>query len=398
MALGATAQHNKEVIDLRKLRDAFAELSSTRARLFSAPGRVNLIGEHTDYNEGFVLPIGASLRVYVAAALRHDGQVRVFSQDLNETKTFSVAKSSNSAQRSKGWLSYVEGITQTLVGAGVEFPGADFAIVSEVPLGGGLSSSAALEVSIGFAILKLCGSSIDLLDLAIKAQEAEHVFVGTRSGLMDQLSVTFAEKDRAMLIDCRSLEIRQIPINLPTTAVVICNTGVKHNLANSAYNERRQECEHAVALLREKKPEVRALRDVNFNEIDLLEDLPQPERSRARHVIAENERTIEASRALAAGDVNKLGTLMIQSHVSLRDDFEVSCRELDIMFELAQEQRGVSGARMMGGGFGGCTVNLVELDHLDDFTNRISYEYRHATGRVPVISVVHAEAGVRELS
>jgi galactokinase len=385
------------MVDLQKLRDAFAELSAKEPRFFSAPGRVNLIGEHTDYNEGFVLPLAANLRTFVAAALRDDGQVRVHSIDLNETASFSLATLESILEtESRSWLTYIEGMTQTLTAAGLNFGGADLALVSEVPIGAGLSSSAALEISVGFALTKIAGLNIGLMDLALAAQETEHCFVGTKSGLMDQLTAAFAEEEHAMFIDCRSNQITQIPMKLPT-AVAICDTRVKHTLAASAYNERRRECENAVRLIRRKKPEVMALRDLSVTDLQIIEELPEPERRRARHVVTENHRTLLAAQALEANDAGLVGKLMTQSHASLRDDFEVSCRELDIMFDLAESQPGVSGARMMGGGFGGCTINLVDRGELKNFTDRMTEGYEQATGLTPIIYVIEPDAGVREL-
>jgi len=404
------------MVDLGKLQRAFAELSGTAPRLFSAPGRVNLIGEHTDYNEGFVLPLAASLRTYVAAALRDDGQVRVHSAltgvgardavppQLNERASFRLDGNRGTAgraeqgkdQAAESWSSYIQGVTQTLVVAGLKFNGADLAIASDVPIGAGLSSSAALEISVGYALARMADFEMEPLELARAAQKAEHNFVGTNSGLMDQLTATCAKKNHAMFIDCRSYQVKQIPIALPEIAIAICDTTVKHALVSSAYNQRRRECERAVELLRETRPEVRSLRDLNPSDLPIIEQLPEPERRRARHVVTENERTAQAAAALAAGDVARLGQLMRQSHASLRDDFEVSCRELDIMFELAATQ--TVGARMMGGGFGGCTINLVRRDRLDAFQEHMTTGYRQATDLDTTIHVVEADDGVNELS
>lgn len=386
------------MVDLLKLRSSFAELSAVEPRLFSAPGRVNLIGEHTDYNEGFVLPMAANLRTYVAAERRTDGQVVVHSVDLDETASFSLNDDSRHPQAdSKSWVNYIQGITNILGAAGLPLGGANLAIASDVPIGAGLSSSAALEISVGFALAEMAGLEISRLDLARIAQEAEHVFVGTNSGLMDQLTATFAQKNHAMLIDCRSLQVTQIPLKLPTSVIAICDTRVKHALVGSAYNERRRECERAVQLLSDLTPGVGSLRDVDMGELSLLDALPEPERSRARHVITENERTLKAAEALVAGNACKLGELMVESHESLRDDFQVSCRELDLMVELALKQDGISGARMMGGGFGGCTVNLIDRDKLDVFVERMAEGYQQAIGFLPLINVVQPDDGVSEL-
>ena len=385
------------MLDLPKLRKAFAELSPKEPRIFSAPGRVNLIGEHTDYNGGFVLPMAANLRTYVAAALREDGQVNVYSADLDQRASFSSARAESDLQMADSWSAYVHGMTQTLMRRGLKLSGADLAILSEVPIGAGLSSSAALEISVGFALREIAGDKIDLMDLALAAQEAEHDFVGTNSGLMDQLTAAFAKKNHAMFIDCRLNQIKQITMNLPAVEVVICDTKVKHALVSSSYNERRRECEHAVELLQVEKPEVKLLSDLDTTNLDIINQLPEPERRRARHVVTENQRTVQAAEALQRSDACGLGRLMTQSHKSLRDDFEVSGPELDVMFNLAQDQKGVYGARMMGGGFGGSTINLVELESLDSFIDHMNANYLQATGLVPNVNVVRTDDGVSEL-
>jgi galactokinase len=296
------------------------------------------------------------------------------------------------------WLAYVEGIARVLVQKGFPLKGADLVISSELPIGAGLSSSAALEISVGFALLKLAGSKIDLAELALAAQTAEHLFVGTKSGLMDQLTAAFGVRNHAMLLDCRSLKRRLAFVNLPRMAVVICDTGVKHDLATTAYNQRRQECERAVDILRKKKRDVRSLRDVTLADLELYGDLlPNTLRRRCRHVISENDRTLLAAEALMNGNIDHLGELMNLSHQSLRDDYEVSCRELDIMVQLASQQKGVPGARMMGGGFGGSTVNLVPLNNLGQFRQCVSLSYRQATGLEPAIIQVEADDGVCEM-
>lgn len=388
-------QDSKRVPNVNELPGAFYQIYGRQPRLFSAPGRVNLIGEHTDYNEGFVLPMAANLRTYVAAAPRKDSLFRVHSFNLAEQLDFDLeATPEPDATR---WLSYVEGVTRVLSDKVHRLKGADIAISSDVPIGAGLSSSAALEISVGFALLKLSGSEIDLMELALAAQTAEHLFVGTRSGLMDQLTAAFGLKDHAMLIDCRSLERELAAMNIPDMAVVICDTGVKHSLATSAYNERRRECEQAVNLLRKHNPAIRSLRDVTLGELESREKLlPEILRKRCRHVISENERTLSAIQALRHGHIDRLGELMNLSHESLRDDYQVSCPELDLMVELARQQDGVAGARMMGGGFGGSTVNLVSRDRLDQFRSFVSDGYYNATGLLPMIFPVQADDGVKE--
>lgn len=385
------------MLDPEQLKSSFQKLYGMKSRLFSAPGRVNLIGEHTDYNEGFVLPLAADLRTYVAAAPRTDTLIRVHSFDLDEDSGFDLEARPKAPR--KGWTSNVEGVARVLAEKGFTLRGAEVAISSEVPIGAGLSSSAALEISVGFALLMLGENKIDLMELALSAQAAEHRFVGTLSGLMDQLTGAFAVRDQAMLIDCRSLERTLTPLNLPEFSVVVCNTMVKHELATSGYNKRRDECREAVIILRREKNSIRSLRDATLDDLEASGDLlPEALRRRCRHVISENERTLLAAEALKNDDVIKLGELMNLSHNSLRDDYEVSCRELDTMVELARQQHYVTGARMMGGGFGGCTVNLVRRDDLDQFRQVISAGYEQATGLVPAIIPIKADDGVGEIA
>jgi galactokinase len=266
-------------------------------------------------------------------------------------------------------------------------------------MGAGLSSSAALEVAVGLALLRLARIDVEPIELALAAQSAEHRFVGTKSGLMDQMTAIFGQKDFALLIDCRTQDRRLIPMKLPQTAIVICDTGVKHNLAATAYNQRRLECEQAVKLLREQDPAIHTLRDIAMARVaDYADYLPATLFRRIRHVVSENDRTLVAAEALADGDVALLGKLMNSSHESLRDDYEVSCRELDIMVQLSRDQPGVAGARMMGGGFGGSTVNLVPCERIDDFRQRVSASYQRITGIKPNIFTVTAAEGVFEMA
>lgn len=383
------------MVQLNELRRSFRQLYAQEGRIFSAPGRVNLIGEHTDYNSGFVLPFAANQRTYVAAANRNDSLVRVHSFNLNKDAEFDL----ESEGIESGWLAYVQGVARVLAEKGHELGGANIAISSEVSMGAGLSSSAALEISSGYAFLKLADGEIDLLELALSAQLAEHRFAGTESGVMDQLTSIFGVKNHAMLIDCRSLVRKQIPLNIPSMAIVVCDTAVKHRLSSSAYNLRRHECRQAVTEIRKHDSSVQSLRDVDIEKFEFLQDkLDRTLRRRARHVLSENQRTLSAAEALQDGDVQRLGRLMNYSHVSLRDDYEVSCRELDIMVDLARQQEGVAGARMMGGGFGGSTVNLVSRGKVEQFRSIVSEAYQGATGLAPSITLIEADEGVRESS
>jgi galactokinase len=385
------------VVNIDNLIDQFQRIYGKSPRVFSAPGRVNLIGEHTDYNEGFVLPIAIDRRTYVAAAANDARVVRVQSLDLNEADAFFLDEPNRLLK--DNWLAYVAGVAFELEKGGSRLSGADLVIGSDVPTGAGLSSSAALEISVGFALLALSNEDLEVTSLALTAQRAEHSYVGTRCGIMDQLTVSAAQKSHALLIDCRSLDVKHVDLNLSETAVVICNTNVKHALATSAYNQRRRECEDAVRILRRYLPTISALRDVNGGDLEKhAGELPDALYRRARHVISENARTLEAAIALKDGDVEEFGRLMAASHASLRDDYEVSCAELDLMVALARSCAGVFGARMTGGGFGGCTVNLVHSDEVESFTRLISKEYRVRTGIDADIYAVNTNDGVLEMS
>ncbi|HYX90778.1 MAG TPA: galactokinase [Myxococcaceae bacterium] len=375
---------------------AFRDRLGRAPRLFRAPGRVNLIGEHTDYNDGFVLPLAIEASTCVAAAPRGDRRISVDSLDLGARLELDLdgARATLPGQ----WGAYVEGVARVLEARGIRLGGADLVIASDVPIGAGLSSSAALEIASGLALLAVSSRPIDRIQLALAAQESEHDYVGTRCGIMDQLASALAEEDRALLIDCRSLEARTVPLRLPRHAVVIFDTGVKHALAAGEYNARRGECERGVALLREILPEIRALRDVTEIELERYGDrLPERVLRRCRHVVGENARTLAAVVALERGALEELGRLMAASHASLRDDYEVSCAELDALVEIASSMPGVTGARMTGGGFGGCTVNLVEREALSEVIEGVAGAYQLRFGRKPQAFVTKAAGGAGEI-
>jgi galactokinase len=390
------------VIDAAALRQAFRDVYGAQdgaPRLFRAPGRVNLIGEHTDYNEGFVLPMAIDRETCVAARPRADRVVRIFSVNLNEHAEFDLDQP---GERERGiWLDYVEGVAQALERRGVRLGGADLALSSDVPVGAGLSSSAALEVSAGLALASVSGREVDPVELALAGQEAEHTYVGAKVGIMDQFIAALGCAGHALLIDCRTLETQAIPVDTTDTLVAICDTRVKHELSASEYNTRRAECEQGVELLRRAGlTDIRALRDVSEADLERYgRALPEVVGRRCRHVVSENARTLDASAALRDGRLEEMGRLMYASHESLRDDYEVSCAELDELVEIATSLAGATlGARMTGGGFGGCTVNLVRRDQLEIFRDTITREYTDATGRTPNIYVSEAGEGAGEVT
>lgn len=378
---------------IERILAGFADMSGGQApRLFRAPGRVNLIGEHTDYNNGFVLPMAIDLETIVAAVPTKGREVRVRAVDVEGEQAVIDLESEGTKLRG-GWLDYVEGPIRMLQERGARLTGADLVFASSVPIGSGLSSSAALEISVSTAMLGISGVEMDPLEIALAAQKAEHEYVGTRSGLMDQLASVFGRSGHALLIDCETNERDEVPLEIGENSVVVCDSKVKHELASSAYNERREECEAAAAYFK-----VSSLRDVTLEDLQAAgDDLSEVIRRRCKHVITENERTLAAAAAFRAADLETIGELMYGSHRSLRDDYEVSCPELDLLVETASSISGVHGARMTGGGFGGCTVNLVRTDQIDEFRSQISERYKDEFGLDPDVFPVAASAGASEL-
>jgi len=357
---------------------------------------VNLIGEHTDYNDGFVLPMAIDRAVVVAAAPRAGRRVRVLSIDLGEE--IEIDLDHPGEPRRGSWVDHVEGVVRSLVRRGVALAGADLVLTGDVPLGAGLSSSAALEVAVGMALWSLAGGPVDRVALALAAQAAENDWVGTRSGVMDPMIAALGAADCALLIDCRSLEATAVPLALPDHVIAVIDTRVTHDLASSAYNQRRSECERGVELLRRWLPDVAALRDVTPADLEpLAGQLPEPVRRRCRHVVRENARTIDAAAALRAGDLVGFGRLMNASHRSLRDDYEVSCPELDLLADLAAATPGVLGGRMTGGGFGGCVIALCERAAEQPFIAAAASAFEGRFGRVPVAFSSRAAAGTCEV-
>ena len=356
--------------------------------LYRAPGRVNLIGEHTDYNQGFVLPIAIELSCYVAVAPGGStGQLRVYSEDLLKGSEWPAADIRNARPRGD-WSDYVFGVAQQLALRGHEIEPKDLLVHSTVPVGSGLSSSAALEVSTALALAD--GRVTDPMELVSICHAAENQFVGMPCGIMDQFVSVFGQAGAAIKIDCRSLEYETAPIP-PSVAIVAVNTMVKHELGASAYRERVAECAQAVEFIRKSRPEVKTLRDATPEMV--TDDMPQPDRKRARHIISENERVNQFVDAAKAGDVRRMGELFVASHRSLQHDYEVSCPELDFLVDAALKIDGVYGARMTGGGFGGCTVNLVDPGAVAAFRQKITAAYTGEWKITPQIYECRPSAG-----
>jgi len=356
-----------------------------------APGRVNLIGEHTDYNDGFVLPVAIERDMMVALAARADREVTLYSQDFGEAATFSLDDIRKDEEHT--WSNYARGVARELQAAGVPLRGIDAVTQGNVPIGAGLSSSAAFEVAMALAFILAADAPLDRVQVALIAQRAENRFVGMQCGIMDQFVSALGEAGHALFIDTRDLSHRAVP--LPEgVRVVICDTMTRRGLVGSAYNERRQQCEEAVRLLQGALPGIRALRDVTPDDLARHGHLLPPiVLKRARHVVTENARVLDAIRALEAGLPEEFGRLMDASHASLRDDFEVSSRELNLMVEVARDAPGCLGARMTGGGFGGATVNLVRESEVPAFVEAVAAGYQARTRLKPEITVTAAAAG-----
>jgi galactokinase len=362
------------------------ESGSTRAR---APGRVNLIGEHTDYNEGLVLPIAIDRACEVSAIRRDDRLLRIRSRELGETAEASLDR----AVPRGHWSDYPVGVAVMLEAGGVRVSGADLAIESEVPPGAGLSSSAALEVAVARALLELAGTSLDEVSLARLCQRAENEFVGARCGIMDQFVSISGRAGHALMLDCRTLGARHVPLP-ESLRIVVVDSGVRHSIAAGEYNRRREECDEAVRLLAARRPRIRALRDLTPADLGKAAKLLPPVLARrARHVVTENARVEATAAALEDGRLGELPGLLSESHTSLTRDYEVSCAELDLLVQLAGDAPGCCGARMTGGGFGGSTVNLVRQEQVSAFAESVQSGYRRETGREAAVHVCRAADG-----
>lgn len=394
----STSPQNEEIDNAQcsALTDQFHQIFGSQPAIYQAPGRVNLIGEHTDYNDGFVMPAAIGFYTYAAIAERDDSKLMVHSVNYSERAEFDLQNLPKS--RANHWSDYVVGVAKVLSAAGIALRGANLLLSGKIPQGAGLSSSASIEVVTAFALLDLAGKEIDKKQLARWCQQAENEFVGARCGIMDQFISSHGKRDHALLLDCRSLEFRPLP--LPENArLVVCNTMVKHSIADGKYNERRHECEQGVQLLTQYLPAIKALRDVTETQFAQFADtLPTTIRNRCRHVISENARTLAAAAALGQNKLVTFGQLMNESHHSLKTDYEVSCTELDLMVHIAMQVEGVYGARMMGGGFGGCTINLVQVEQVENFTQTIAARYEQLTKIKPEIYVCAAAEGARKIA
>lgn len=371
-------------------RDQFGR---TPTHIAATPGRVNLIGEHTDYNQGLVFPMGIDRYVAIAASPAEGGARRLIVYSDAARETAEIRLNEEILRRDPGWSNYVRGVAAGLIRRGYPVAGLDLTIASTVPLGAGLSSSAALEVATVSILESTSGLHLDPMEKALLCQTAEHEFALVPCGLMDQMACVFSRHESALFIDCRDLSVKYVPFSNPQIGVLICNSNVRHSLGSSAYGTRRSECEHAARLLGKS-----SLREATLEELSRSARLlGSPLLQRARHVITENERVRSFAVALEGADMDSAGSLMHESHVSLRDDFQVSCRELDLLVDLADglgRSAGVFGSRMTGGGFGGCTVSLIRMERAEEIADVLAARYHEQTGRTADVFITRPAEGI----
>lgn len=375
-------------VNANELKQKFQQLFGAKPALYRAPGRVNIIGEHTDYNDGFVMPMNTTVFTWVAASPRNDRTIRAHSVLFGETFEFKLH--GIEAGGAPAWAEYLKGVAFVLQDEGFELCGADLVIEGEIPLGGGLSSSASLEAAIGVALLGCAGQETEPMELALMCQRAEHEFAGAPCGIMDQAVICCCPQDHAIKLDCRSLEIEAI--RLPDDlCLLVVDSGVKHQLSDGGYKQRREECDFAIALLSSKETGTKSYRDLRLADVDEYRaELGELPFQRARHVVSEIDRVLKAEDAIARQDLEALGEILRASHASLRDDFMVSCKEMDFLVETANETPGVYGARMVGGGFGGCAIVLVDPSCLADARAHIVRAYEEFSGKEPWHHVVRS--------
>ncbi|MFH0964684.1 MAG: galactokinase [Planctomycetota bacterium] len=384
---------------LRQIRSEFEGLWGPADALVvaQAPGRVNLIGEHTDYNDGYVLPMAIDLNIIIAGRPNGRKVARVYSSDLNSSVEFHTRKLEIGGL--PVWARYLIGAARRVMGPGEEMPGFDAVIQSTLPIGASLSSSAAFTIAGSLFIGEIAGVPLTRKGVALACQQVEHEDIGVRCGIMDQMVILNAREDNALLIDCRSLLYEWVPLHLREHTICVCDTGVKHALARTAYNQRRSECDAAARHFAKRLPGVRALRDVTIEELKAEgAGLTPTVLKRARHVISENRRVVESIDALRKGDLARFGGLMNESHDSLRTDYDVSSAELNTLVDAARSVDGTLGARLTGAGFGGCTVNLLRADAITAFTETVSEKCADAFGHTPKIYISRARRGARVLT
>ena len=380
---------------INNIENKYNELFSGKPLIVRSPGRVNLIGEHTDYNEGFVLPAAIDKAIIMAITSREDDQCRIYAADLDD---HFECKVSSFERSDKGWPNYVMGVVDQILKRGLKINGFDCVFGGNIPLGAGLSSSAALEGSVSFALNQLYNLGLSKTDLVNIGQKTEHEFVGVKCGIMDQFINIYAEQKTVLKLDCRSYDYEYFPFGLENIKIVLCDTQTRRELATSEYNIRRQQCESGVDILRRHNQDIQSLRDVSLDFLETYKaELDEIVYRRCEYVIKENERVLAGCQDLKRGDIASFGKKMFASHFGLRDDYEVSSPELDVLVDIAAEVPGVLGARMMGAGFGGCTINLIEEEYLNDFTVLIRDMYKEKVSKDLKYYVCSIEAGTSEV-
>ncbi|NOQ27398.1 MAG: galactokinase [Bacteroidales bacterium] len=375
-----------------EIKNKFIELFESEPIIVKAPGRINLIGEHTDYNDGFVLPAAINKNIYFAVQKNNLNQIRLFAENLNDSLNISIDKIE---KNSKEWANYLLGSYLEIVKAGFDVQGFDCVFGGDIPLGAGLSSSAAIECGLIFGLNELYQLNISNLQIAKLAQKAENNFVGVKCGIMDQFAIVHGEESKVIRLDCRTLEYTSHSFDLKNYIPILINTNVKHSLASSEYNTRRKECEAGVEIIQKYVPNVSSLRDITLNDIEKLKKYFDPIiYKRCTFVIEENQRVNQFCEDLNKNDLLRIGELIYESHKGLRDKYEVSCKELDILVDEAMNMDCILGSRMMGGGFGGCTLNLVKRDSVDIFKENISKIYTNKTNIKPDFYTVEITKGL----
>ena len=378
-----------------KLKAAFVQQYNTEPMIVRSPGRVNIIGEHTDYNDGFVLPAAIDKSIYAAVSKRHDFKLGLYALNYNET----IECNMEDIRPSKSWSTYIMGVTDQLLKKGCRISGFNIAVDGDVPLGAGLSSSAALECSVVFALNELFSLGLSKMDMILIAQRAEHAFAGVNCGIMDMFASMHGREGHVMKLDCRSLEHEYVPLKMDDYSLVLFNTNIQHALASTAYNERRQQCEQGVAWIRERWPAVNSLRDADVSMLrTAVKKQDELVYRRCLYVVQEIQRLEEACEDLKAGNLQALGQKMYLTHRGLSKDYEVSCKELDLLVDSVIGHQEVLGARMMGGGFGGCTINIIRNDAVERLSNETAAVYKKLTGIDMSTIVVKTSGGTEKLS
>jgi galactokinase len=361
-----------------EIKHKFTEVFKCEPLMISAPGRINIIGEHTDYNMGFVLPAAIDKHIVFAIAKNGSDVHRFYSYDLKDEIDIPI---SSIEKTEKHWANYLVGVIAQIKKMGKTFGGIDCVFGGNIPLGAGLSSSAALETGFAFALNEIFNLGISKIDLVKLSQMAEHEYAGVKCGIMDQFASVFSEQDKVIKLDCRSLEYHLFPFKLDDYSIILCDTQVKHSLASSEYNTRRHECESGVEILRKYNTKIQSLRDVTPELLYTHKDEFSPVvYKRCKFVVEEIQRVTDACNALLKGEIIKVGELMYKTHYGLRDEYEVSCKELDILVNIAEKSGVVIGSRVMGGGFGGCTINIVQKTKVGSFIELAKAGYKKQTG------------------